>query len=337
MAVKRFYFFGSYSSAPAFRPFIIQINSGADSSFTIPTTGGGYNYEVSTSDGQNFTGVTGNLTITFPDANALYDISISGDFPRIYFNNGSERLKIKDIKQWGDIVWQSMNRSFYGCENLIVSATDIPKFNNGIDLGYAFSASSINPDNIALWEWSKVNNLGIAFYGNMVFNQNISNLDLSGIPDDTGSTVCFDRFLRLCSAFDNKGNRFILDFYGKSNKLGNYPFNGVKVKQYEFKNSENLSWNINLQSGGADRAIVEVIIFHNRQTDIDFKTGGNNYPNLIASGVKETIDAVDKTAGKIISLNPTVYANFETHLQNLGYIDIQDYLTQTGNNWTVIN
>lgn len=330
MAVRTTYFFGSYSSV---RPFIIQVNSGADSTFTIPTFGGGYNYDVKTSDGQTFSGVTGNLTITFPDASTLYDISISGDFPRIYFNNGSERLKIKDIKQWGDIEWTSMERAFFGCSNMTCTATGIPKFNNGISLAYAFGSSSINPDNIALWEWSKVGDLNRAFMNNTTFNQNISNLDFSGIPDGSG----FNVFLQGCSAFDNKGNRFILDFYGKSNNLGTYPFNGVKVKQYEFKNSENLSWNINLQSGSADRIIVEVIIFHNRQTDIDFKTGGNNYPNLIASGVKETIDAVDKTAGKILSLNPTVYANFETHLQNLGYIDIQDYLTQTGNNWTVIN
>lgn len=128
MAVRTTYFFGSYSSVK--KPFIIQINSGADSTFTIPTTGGGYNYKVSTSDGQNFTGVTGNLTITFPDANTLYDISISGDFPRIYFNNGAERLKLIDIKQWGDIEWTSMQGAFYGCSNTTCTATDAPNSYN---------------------------------------------------------------------------------------------------------------------------------------------------------------------------------------------------------------
>lgn len=333
--MRRFVYYNS--SYSAFRPFIMEVESGADNKFTIPTTGGGYNYSVKTSDGQTFTGVTGSLTITFPSPNTRYDVEITGDFPRIYFNNGSERLKIKDIKQWGDVVWFNFRSAFYGCNNLACTATDIPKFNNGIDLGYSFYQTSINPDNIALWEWSKVNDLNRTFYNNTVFNQNISNLDLSGMPSDTGSIRYFDLFLYACSSFDNKGNRLILDFYGKSNNLGSYPFSGVKVKEYEFLNSENLSWNNALQGGGADRAIVEVIIFHNRQTDIDFKTGSNNYPNLIPSGVKETIDAVDKTAGKILSLNPTVYANFEAYIQGLGYIDIQDYLTQTNNNWTVIN
>ena len=146
--MRRFVYYNS--SYSAVKPFIIQVNSGADSSFTIPTTGVGYNYEVSTSDGQNFTGVTGNLTITFPDANTLYDISISGDFPRIFFNNGTERLKLIDIKQWGDIEWTSMERAFWGCSNTTCTATDSPDMTlvtNGA--GMSQNASAFNPTNFS--------------------------------------------------------------------------------------------------------------------------------------------------------------------------------------------
>ena len=51
--------------------------------FTIPTTGTGYNYDISTSDGQIISGATGNTTITFPSAGS-YTIKITGDFPRIF-------------------------------------------------------------------------------------------------------------------------------------------------------------------------------------------------------------------------------------------------------------
>ena len=57
-------------------PFTITVDTtlgdGLDQ-FTIPTTGTGYNYDVSTSDGQSITGNTGNTTITFPAA-GTYDI-----------------------------------------------------------------------------------------------------------------------------------------------------------------------------------------------------------------------------------------------------------------------
>ena len=151
MAVKRFYFFGSYSSSPVFIPFIIKVNSGAGSTFTIPTAGSGYNYSVKTSDGQNFSDQTGNLTITFPSANTHYDIEISGLFPRIYFENGTERLKIKDIKKWGDIVWGAeQGYAFLGCADMICSALDSPDLmlmTNGTSMFYL--ASAFNPPNFA--------------------------------------------------------------------------------------------------------------------------------------------------------------------------------------------
>ena len=78
--------------------FIIQVktdNTGTSASnqMTIPTTTGTYLYDVETSDGQTFTGETGNLTITFPTS-GTYEIYISGLFPRIYFNNGGDSQKI---------------------------------------------------------------------------------------------------------------------------------------------------------------------------------------------------------------------------------------------------
>ena len=54
--------------------FIMAVEVTAGSlTFTIPTTGAGYNYNISTSDGQTFVGEVGNKTITFPAA-GLYDI-----------------------------------------------------------------------------------------------------------------------------------------------------------------------------------------------------------------------------------------------------------------------
>ena len=67
---------------------------------TIPTTGTGYLYDIETSDGQTILGNTGNTTITFPGA-GTYTVYISGNFPRIYFNNGGDKLKILSVNNWG--------------------------------------------------------------------------------------------------------------------------------------------------------------------------------------------------------------------------------------------
>ena len=70
----------------------------SNESIIIPTIGGGYNYSITTSDGQTFNGVIGNQTITFASAGD-YDVSISGDFPRIYFNNTGSKIKLIDINR----------------------------------------------------------------------------------------------------------------------------------------------------------------------------------------------------------------------------------------------
>ena len=88
-------------------------------SITIPTTGGGYNYEVDwNNDGiYDQTGITGNVTHDFGVA-GTYTIRIRGTFPRIYFNGGGDRQKLLDVGQWGDLAWTVMNDAFYGCSNL---------------------------------------------------------------------------------------------------------------------------------------------------------------------------------------------------------------------------
>ena len=45
-------------------------------------------------------------------------------FPRIYFNNGGDKVKVLEIRNWGDITWQDFNSAFYGCSNLKITATD---------------------------------------------------------------------------------------------------------------------------------------------------------------------------------------------------------------------
>jgi len=118
--------------------FIITVktdNAGtsSDTQFTIPTSTSGittpFLYDIETSDGQTITGVTGNTTITFPSA-GTYDIFISGSFPYMSFNNGGDKLKLLDIKNFGIYALGSTSQlyAFYGCSNMVISATDVGNF-----------------------------------------------------------------------------------------------------------------------------------------------------------------------------------------------------------------
>lgn len=174
-------------------------------SITIPTAGTGYNYIVDWGDGTIEGGATGDVTHTYTTSGD-YTVRITGDFPRIFFNNSGDKNKIISIDQWGDIEWQNMAQAFNGCTNLKLRATDLPNLNevtnairmfaktsNFEDLGgmigqwntgnidtmnAMFISSGFNED-IGNWDVSKVVNFDGMFYDCQNFDQNLGNWDLS--------------------------------------------------------------------------------------------------------------------------------------------------------------
>lgn len=313
---------------------ILEVNSGTSGSFIIQT-GSGYtfNYKVKTSDNQIFTNQTGDLTITFPNTNMDYFIEISGRFPYPYFpGNATNRDKILRIIQFGDVIFESLLRSFQNCSNLSGGSLDSPKLSQNISCTATFASTKYN-GKIDEWDWSKISRAKDMLSDNRVFNQNLSYINLSNLSAIGNYTYDgLSHMINGARSFDNLGQRLVWDLLGKNFSWGVYPLNYVLVTEYEFQNAQNLNWSLQLQSGGQDRARVEVLIFGNFNRNLGLLA---TYPNLTTQGVKETVDAVDRSAGKIITLTTTVYNNFETHLQGLGYVNIQDYLTQTGNTWTI--
>ena len=87
-------------------------------SFIIPTIGGGYNYTVDWGDGFVNTGVTGNITHTY-STQGIKIIKITGFFPRFYFANSGDKLKLLSIINWGNITYSTVQYyAFWGCTNL---------------------------------------------------------------------------------------------------------------------------------------------------------------------------------------------------------------------------
>ena len=144
----------------------------ANESITIPTEGRGYNYTVHWGDGTSKSGKTGDATHTYARAGD-YTVSIGGDFPRIYFDNGGDTAKIREVTQWGDIAWTSMSGAFYGANNLTVTATDAPDLSRVTNMQSMFKgATSFNSD-ISGWNTAKVKDMDFLFQNATSFNQDI--------------------------------------------------------------------------------------------------------------------------------------------------------------------
>lgn len=205
--------------------FIFKIstsNSGSSSNtqFTIPTEGTGYDYNIDCNDsnpGINIaTAQTGNYICNYSVA-GFYTIRISdniGDktgFPRIYFNDSGDKLKILNIVQWGTGKWISMKAAFSGASNMILTASDVPDFSQVVDMSTMFLratlvnpnttnwdvsnvfsmalmftfATSANPD-VSGWDTANVTDMLSMFFGATLANPDVSNWDTSSVTDMAG-------------------------------------------------------------------------------------------------------------------------------------------------------
>lgn len=144
----------------------------SDTSITIPVYSGiVYNYDVDwNNDGiYDDIGVSGEITHTYANS-GTYIVKIRGLFPRIYFNNEGDVLKIVSINQWGTGVWSSMEKAFYGARNLICEADDVPNLSQVTDMSYMFSEAHSFNGNLSFWNTQNVTNMSYLFHKAYVFN-----------------------------------------------------------------------------------------------------------------------------------------------------------------------
>ena len=174
-----------------FRPFIIEVktdNAGTSNNNQFQFTGAEGNYNVIAKQGnvivQTFNDLEDEETITLPSA-GIYDLEVfpkaSNGFDRIRFDNIGDKLKALDVKQWGTIAWSSFRDAFFGCENMLVTATDIPDLSLVTSMNRMFRNTSIaNPDT-SNWDVSSVTDMSFMFLSATSANPNTSNWDVSNV------------------------------------------------------------------------------------------------------------------------------------------------------------
>ena len=171
--------------------FTIEVktdNAGTSNDNQFQFTGAEGDYDVVAKQNgtqvATFNDLSGAETITLPSS-GVYDLEIKAKevngFNRIQFNNGRDKLKITDIKQWGNIVWSSFEDAFFGCSNMLVTATDVPNLSNVTDMDSMFrNATSANPD-VSNWDVSSVTSMNSMFFGATSANPDTTNWDVSSV------------------------------------------------------------------------------------------------------------------------------------------------------------
>lgn len=233
----------------------------ANETITIPTTGGGYNYTVNWGDGglglDNPVVYTGNAGHSYATP-GTYTIEITGDFPRIYFNNSGDKENIQSIDQWGDILWESMEGAFLGCTYLTYNATDDPNLSNATSLYGMFNDAGTFDGDLSSWDVSSITSIGEIFRGAGSFNGDITTWDVSKVE-------------RFNSAFDG-AMLFNQD-------LSNWNVGSATHLNNMFRNARN--FNSDISSWDVSSAVHMVGMFSNA-FDFDQDIGNWDVSNVIS-------------------------------------------------------
>ncbi|MGB3023339.1 MAG: BspA family leucine-rich repeat surface protein [Candidatus Saccharimonadales bacterium] len=112
-----------------------------------------------------------------------YKVRIGGTFPRIYFANAGDKLKLLSVDQWGTISWRSMNSAFWGCANLRIPAVDAPNLSLAVDFSQIFNGAASLNDPMNHWNVSTINNMTSAFSGASSFNQPLNNWNVGNVAN----------------------------------------------------------------------------------------------------------------------------------------------------------
>ncbi|CAM1354377.1 BspA family leucine-rich repeat surface protein [Tenacibaculum insulae] len=142
-----------------------------------------YDYTVDWGDGIVTDNLTGDASHTYKNM-GTYTVSITGKFPAIYFNKtGDDLNKLKEVTQWGNMQWQSMNKAFRYCKQLNITATDVPDLSHVTEMSFMFDNVYALNTSLNNWDVSNVTNMAYLFAGATSFNQPLDQWDVSNVTN----------------------------------------------------------------------------------------------------------------------------------------------------------
>ena len=171
---------------------------------TIAFPGVGTNYRIDWEDVDNPTlaGHHGTVTVPLSSATSPYYLAVpSGitkvrikahkaggtfyNFVQTYQNsNKPDSKRLIAVEQWGSNKWTSMYSAFYSCENMDVTATDVPDLSTCQYFNFMFSGctSLVNTNgSISGWNTAKVTDMSYMFQNATSFNQPLDSFKIDAV------------------------------------------------------------------------------------------------------------------------------------------------------------
>lgn len=194
--------------------------SSASDQVSLPLVSDGtYNFTVDWGDGNQDVITTYNqseVTHTY-SSSGTYTITITGTIVGWEFSNTGDRLKILQIASWGSLT-HNFRRAFWGCSNLVITATDTFTLTNSNAIETFRENSSITQ--VGLIDVSVCDNFTSFYRGCSNLDQDLTFMDLSNGSNFTlfldGVTLSTANYDALLIHLESTNQNNSLSFHGGS-------------------------------------------------------------------------------------------------------------------------
>lgn len=245
-------------------------------------------------------------------ANATYKIKVSngnGVFNQVRFFDSSispiyiasDREKILQVTQWGNITWQTFNNAFVWCSNLQITATDSPNLTQVTNMQEMFYMcfSLTGNSSLSNWNTSNVTNMFYMFGDCPLFNAPIGNWNVSNV---TNMSYMFDAALAFNQPISewNVANVTTMQHMFHEAQSFNQDLSGWNVSNVVNMNeifhdaqdfNQNLgNWNLNSLTNGVDMLLGSGLSCQNYDSTLyGWSLNSNTPQNITLSNVSPLI------------------------------------------------
>jgi len=185
-------------------------NAGSSGSSTTDSVklplmaGGTYNFSMYNDDTDALIATVTDYSqyqVTFPSS-GTFRVRFEGTISGWEHNSGYDPLKLLEIHSFGQLSFGASIAQFYGCANLVISATDSPDLSGTTSLRSCFRGLSSFNSAIGHWDVSTIQSFQDCFEGCSDFNQDLSDWDMSAATSLAGMFEDAESFNQDISGWD---------------------------------------------------------------------------------------------------------------------------------------
>lgn len=107
-------------------------------------------------------------------------VNIRGKYPKF---NSTQKSKIIEVVQWGEIEWHSMEEAFQFSSLEIIPPTEAPDLSHATTMASMFRFSDVFNSNLEHWDVSNIENMSDMFEGTRSYNQTLEKWNVSNVTD----------------------------------------------------------------------------------------------------------------------------------------------------------